>query len=69
MRKKVLCPYNSGYRKNHRKCSVRKGALRNFAKFTGKHLFQGLSLGLQLYEKRNYGTDVSCEFCEISKNF
>ena len=23
---------------SHRKCSVRKGVLRNFAKFTGKHL-------------------------------
>ena len=26
-------------RSSHRKCSVRKGVLRNFAKFTGKHLF------------------------------
>ena len=25
-----------------RRCSVKKGVLRNFAKFTGKHLFQGL---------------------------
>ena len=25
--------------KHHRRCSVRKGVLRNFAKFTGKHLF------------------------------
>ena len=25
-------------RSNHRKCSVRKGALRNFVKLTGKHL-------------------------------
>ena len=29
-----------------------KGVLKNFAQFTGKHLYQGLS----------------CEFCEISKN-
>ena len=27
---------------NHGRCSVRKGALRNFAKFTGKHLWQSL---------------------------
>ena len=25
-----------------RRCSVKEGVLRNFAKFTGKHLFQGL---------------------------
>ena len=29
-------------RSNHRRCYVRKGALRNFAKFTGKHLCQSL---------------------------
>ena len=27
---------------NHGTCSFRKGALRNFAKFTGKHLWQSL---------------------------
>ena len=27
---------------SHRRCSVRKGVLRNFAKFTGKHLCQSL---------------------------
>ena len=30
------------FRDNHRRCSVRKGALRSFAKFTGKHLRQSL---------------------------
>ena len=30
------------YRSSHRRCSVRKDVLRNFAKFTGKHLCQGL---------------------------
>ena len=29
-------------RSSHRRCSVRKSVLRNFAKFTGKHLCQGL---------------------------
>ena len=29
-------------RNNHRKCSVRKGILRNFVKFTGKHMCQSL---------------------------
>ena len=29
-------------RSSHRSCSVRKGVLRNFVKFTGKHLCQNL---------------------------
>ena len=29
-------------RSSHRRCSVRKGILKNFAKFTGKHLCQSL---------------------------
>ena len=29
-------------RSSHQRCSVRKGVLRNFAKFTGKHLCQSL---------------------------
>ena len=42
-------------RSSHRKCSVKKGALRNFAKFTGKNLCQKLffnkveGLSLQRY--------------------
>ena len=45
--------FNSN-RSSHRRCSLRKGVLRNFAKFAGKHLFQSLFLirllawGLQL---------------------
>ena len=30
------------FRSSHWACSVGKGVLRNFAKFTGKHLCQGL---------------------------
>ena len=57
-----------------RGCSVKKDILRNFVKFTGKHLCQSLFFnkvarwGLQLYYKRGFGTGVFCEFCEISKN-
>ena len=51
-------------RSSHRRSSVRKGVLRNFAKFTAKHLCQSLFFnkvaGLALV--------FSCEFCEISKN-
>ena len=32
----------SAYRSSHRRCSVRKDVLRNFAKFTGKHQYQRL---------------------------
>ena len=30
------------YKSSHKRCSVKKGVLRNFAKFTGKHLCQSL---------------------------
>ena len=40
------------------RCSVKKGVLRNFAKFTGKHLYQGLrTLFLQ-------NTSSGC-FCKV----
>ena len=35
-------PYYSSCRNSHRRCSLRKGVLRNFANFTGKHLCQSL---------------------------
>ena len=45
----------------------KKGVLRNFAKFTGKHLRQ--SLWACNFIKKDSLTQVfSCEFCEISKN-
>ena len=51
--------------------SVRKGALRTFTKFTGKHLYQGLLFnkvaGPRL-EKETLEQVFSCEFCEISKS-
>ena len=43
------------FRSSHRRCSMKKGVLGNFAKFTGKHLCQSLflkkitGLSLQLY--------------------
>ena len=30
------------YRSSHRRCSMKKGVLKNFPKFTGKHLCQSL---------------------------
>ena len=41
----------------------KKGVLRNFAKFTGKHLCQSL-----FFNKETLAQVFSCEFCEISKN-
>ena len=38
---KMNCAKN---RNSHRRCSVKKNVLRNFAKFTGKHLCQSLFL-------------------------
>ena len=38
----LLRIYATHYRSGHRRCSVKKGVLRNFTKFTGKHLCQSL---------------------------
>ena len=63
------------YRSSNQRCSVRKGALRNFTKFTGKHLCQNLffnkNAGLRpatLLKKRIWHRYFTCEFCEISEN-
>ena len=58
-------------RRSHRRCSVKKDALKNFANFTGKHLCWNLVLiKLQAWRspfvlKRDSNASVSCEFCEI----
>ena len=62
--KNVLQKMKNRCRRSHQRYSFRKGVLRNFAKFTGKHLRQSLSfnkvagLSLQLYLKRDSGTGV-----------
>ena len=51
-------------RSSHRRCSSKKGVLKNIANFTGKHPRQSLffnkaaGLSLQLYQKRNSDTGV-----------
>ena len=52
-----------------------KGILRNFAKFTGKHLCQSLIFNkvaglipVILLEKETLTQVFSCKVCEISKN-
>ena len=49
-------------RSSHRRCSLRKGILRNIPKLTGKHLCQSLFLN------KVAGLVFFGEFCEISKN-
>ena len=52
----------------------KKGVLRNFTKFTGKHLCQSLffskvaSLACNLTKKETLTQVFFCEFCDISKN-
>ena len=61
-------------RSSHQRCSVKKGVLRNFAKFTGKHLCQSLFFNevpggaCNFIKKEALAQVFSCEFCEISKN-
>ena len=55
-------------RSSHRKCSMKKGVLKNFVKLTGKHLCQSLffndiaGLSLQFYLKRDSDTGISLLF-------
>ena len=65
------------YCSGHQRCSIIKGVLINFAKFTGKHLRQSLFLnkvaGLRtqacnFIKKETLALVFSCEFCEIYKN-
>ena len=63
------------YRSSRLEVFCRKGVLRNFAKFTEKHLCQSLFfnkvVGLRpdtLLKKETLAQVFSCEFCEISKN-
>ena len=51
------------YRSSHQRCFIKKGVLKNFAKFKGKHLYQSL------FFNKVAGLSCSfCEFCEIFKN-
>ena len=64
-------------RSSRPKVLCKKGVLRNFAKFTGKHLFQrpvfNKVVGLRpkawnFIKKESLEQVFSCEFCEISKS-
>ena len=61
-------------RSSHQRCSLLKGVLWNFSKFTGKHLRQSLffnkvaGLWPATLLKKRLSQVFSCEFCEIFKN-
>ena len=40
------------FRSSHRRCSVKKGILKNFANFTGKHLFSSLLQACNFIKKK-----------------
>ena len=70
------CEVYENTRSSYQRCYI-KGVLINFAKFTGKHLCQGLFLnkvaGLRpqacnFIKKEALVPVFSCEFCEIYKN-
>ena len=50
-------------RSRHQRCSVRKGVLRNFTKFTGKYLRQSLFLN----KVTGHRTPQNDRFCRIEK--
>ena len=50
---------------SHQRCSIKKGVLRNFAKYTRKHVRQSL---FNLSKKETMVQVLSCEFWEIFNN-
>ena len=56
------------YRSSHRLWSVRKGILRNFAKFTGKHLYQSLRPA-NLLKKRLWHRCFSVNFAKLLRTY
>ena len=62
------------YRSSHQRCSVMKRVLRNFIKFTGKHLWKSLYFNKVRPEACNFiktetpAREFSREFYHISKN-
>ena len=67
-------PEGRNCKSSHQRSSVKKGVLRNFTKFTGKHLRQSLFFNkvaggaCNFIKKETRAQVFSCEFCEIFKN-
>ena len=64
----------SGFRSSRPEVFCKKGVLKNFAKFKGKHLCQSLffdkvaGAACNFIKKETLAQMFSCEFCKISKN-
>ena len=64
------------FKSSHRGCSLRKGVLRNFAKFARKHLCKSLTCAYiclrpqdcNPIKKEALAQVFYCEFCKFSKN-
>ena len=54
----------SHFRSYYRRCSIKNGVLRNFAKFTGKKLCQSLFF----IKKETLAQVFLCEVCKVFKN-
>ena len=69
-----LVSFRTFSRSSHLEGFCKKGDLRNFAKFTGKHLCQSpffnkvAGQACRLIKKETLVQVFSCEFCEVSKN-
>ena len=60
---KTECKFTLKRQKQPPEVFCKKGSSKNFAKFTGEHLYQSL-----FFKKETLAQAFSCEFCEISKN-
>ena len=57
----MICVFQTKMsRSSHQRCSAKKGVLRNFTKFTGKHLCQSL------FFNKVDGAALSCSYCSIN---
>ena len=65
---KIVLEFLVTFRSSHQRCSVKKGVLRNFTKFTGKHLCQSLlfnkvaGAACNFIKKETLAQVFSCEF-------
>ena len=66
----IVCKDPSDYRSSRPDVFCKKGVLKNFVKFTGKHLCQALFFSkvaglrpVQLYQKETLALVFSCETC------
>ena len=71
----VVCIVTLCFQKQPPEVFYKKSVLRNFTKFTGKHLCEGLFFNkvaslrpATLLKKKTLVQMFTCEFCETSKN-